>query len=224
MSAYQDAEINAARFLSRGALLGLIGRLGCTVLLLAAGFAGLAFLLDAQSTGPSKLQVNESVQLFMADRALTMIRVGLCTGLLVEVLIYLFARIATPWRRLIWVLPFFASLFGALVAWRVLSLDELEIIPKVVMLMVGGGVVLFLAVSMHATLWQASFGVAPDVTDFPYVWYLFLVMLMSAFFGGFRGWTDSTPMMREVLDYRRTHWGEQRPVESGKPATETWIQ
>jgi hypothetical protein len=224
MSGYQDAEINAGRFLNGGALLALIGRLACTVVLLAAGFAGLAFLFDAQSSGPNKLQVNDSVQLYMADRAVEMLRIGLCTGLLVEVLIYLVMRLGIPWRRVIWILPLAASLFGAVVAWRVLSLEELEIVPKIVMLMVGGGVVLFLAVSMHATLWQASFGVAPDVTDFPYVWYLFLVMMMSGFFGGFRGWTDTSPMIREVLDYRRSKWGNERPIETGKPAEETWIQ
>ena len=224
MTGYHDAEINAGRFLSGGALLALVGRLLCTVVLMAAGFAGLAFLFDAQAGGPNRLQVNDSVQLYMADRALMMLRVGLCTGLLVEVLIYLVMRLGASWRRVIWTLPLVASLFGAVVAWRVLSLEELEIIPKIVMLMVGGGVVLFLAVSMHATLWQASLGVAPEVTDFPYIWYLFLVMMMSAFFGGFRGWTDSSPMIREVLEYRQSHWGKERLIEPGTPAPETWIQ
>lgn len=224
MNLNHNLEVRASQFLAKGALLSLAGRVFCTVMLLAAGFAGLAFLADAQSTGPSRLQVNDTVQGYMAEVAARMLRIGLCIGLLCEVLIYLLARLSVPWRRLIWTAPFVASLLGGLVAWRMLSLDEVDIVPKVVMLMIGGGIVLFLAVSMHATLWQASFGVAPDVTDFPYIWYLALVMLMSAFFGGFRGWTDSSPVMREVLDYRKKQWGEERPVESGTPASEIWVQ
>ena len=65
MNVNQEVEIHASQFLAKGALLSLFGRLACTVVLLAGGFAGLAFLVDAQSTGPSKLQVNDTVQLYM---------------------------------------------------------------------------------------------------------------------------------------------------------------
>jgi hypothetical protein len=224
MSGVPNGEIQLRQFLRGSALTALIGRLVISIALIVAGFAGLSFLLDAQSTGPGRLQVNESVQGFVASRALVTARIGLSISLMVEVLLYVLTRTTASWSRLIWIVPLFWSFAGAALAWEVLWLDELDIVPKVVMLMVGGAVVLFLTVSMQATLWQAAFGVAPEVTDFPYVWYLLLVMMMSAFFGGFKGWTDASPMVREVIEYRRRNWAGEREIDVGRPVPERWIQ
>jgi len=221
---YAPPEPDVRRLLRPSALPGFVGRLCTTIALLAAGFAGLGFLYDAQSTGLGKLQVNESVTNFIIELALVAARLGFCIALMVEATLYLFLRSGASWRTILWAAPLGWSAVGAWLVWMALRLEELDVVPKIVMLMVGGGVVLYLTVSMQATLWQASFGVAPEVNDFPFVWYLTLVMMMSAFFGGFRGWTDVSPMVKRVIEYRDKNWARERPADLGRPALEGWIQ
>jgi ABC-type sugar transport system permease subunit len=221
-----DAEptLNLARLVRGWAFLGLVGRVFSTVVFICCGFAGLAFLFAAEAVGPGKLQVNDSVPQFVLRIAVEMVRIAACVGLMLELILLLLVQSKVDWRRLIFFVPLIWGLVGAGVAWRILFLDELDVTPKIVMLMMGAGVVFFLTTSMHATLWQASFDVAPEVSDFPYAWYLVLIMLMAAFFGGFRGWTDVSPIVRRVLDYKDQKWKHQPLPDNARPVQEPWIQ
>jgi len=224
MNADATTTPNLRRLLEFWPFVGFVGRTVCTIFLLTAGVAGLAFLFDAQATGPSRIQVNDSVRQYVLGVATKFMRVAAGVAILVELCLPMIVQVGATWRRTLLLLPLLWAIVGAGAVAYLFALEDVEIVQKRLMLMVGGGVVFFLAVSMHATLWQASFDVAPDVTDFPYPWYLVLVMLMAGFFGAFRGWTDVSPIVRGVLDYRKQAWGPERQVNPGKPAEDDWIR
>ena len=222
MNVDASLEPSLTRLLGVRPFIGFAARVLCTTFLLSAGIAGLAFLFDAQAVGPGRLQVNEMVRGYILGVAQSFLRTAVISALLVETTLPILSRIG--WRRVLFLLPLVFAGLGAYVVYDVFILKDLEIVQKSVMIRVGGGVVFFLAVSMHATLWQASFDVAPEVTDFPYPWYLVLVMLMAGFFGAFRGWTDVNPVVKRVLDYRERAWSGDRPINPGQPTEEEWTR
>lgn len=223
MNADAPMELGLRRLFGPRALVSALLRIGCTVFLLTAGFAGLAFLFDAQSTGPGRLQVNDAVRSYMLGVSASFLPIAIGIAIVVELTLPTILELRVPWRRTLLFVPLLWAIIGVAAAQHIFILEDVEIVPKSLMLKLGGGIVFYLAVSMHATLWQAAFDVAPEVTDFPIAWYLALVMMMSAFFGGFRGWTDVSPVVKGVLDYRNREWKKDKPPADGRPTNEAWI-
>jgi hypothetical protein len=92
------------------------------------------------------------------------------------------------------------------------------------MLAAAGALVFFLVVSLQSTMWHMTALPSEESHDFPRAWYAILVLIAACFFGGHRGWTDISPVVKRLYDYRAEHWGPNSPPHApSRESEDTWI-
>ena len=178
---------------------------------------------DAERGPKRDIQVNDGTRLYaweVAKACLLPLAASPCWSVGAAAVVILTASPVT----LQWMMPLTWGAIGGLLAYRIFGLGDDPYGPKTVMLVAGGGIVVFLGVSLHLTLWQIMAPLPIAMAhDFPITWYVILVLVLATFFGGQRGWTDISPMVKRVLEYRKQHWQDQQPPIHPQPVPEQWI-
>jgi hypothetical protein len=223
MDHHTNATNRVETHLNRRHCTGAILRIAVNAALLSVGFGGLAILNDAERGSKNTLLVGDGAWAYAVHCWAVSLQPVFCLGVLVELLVPLARRFHWSWNAILLGQPAFWCAVGAWMVWRIFALDDVMYPPKAIMVATGGGLLFYLGTSLHISLWQSMTESESKVHDFPFPWYLILVMLIAGFFGGHRGWTDISPVIQDVITYRDNTWkkSNKTPTEQ-RTTSEPW--
>lgn len=170
-----------------------------------AGFCILTFLYHAEMSGQKLVTTPDAVALSMSAAARTL-PLALLVILFIETQIILLTTYRWSWLFCQLAIPIAWSIFGLFVGYSVYQ--EPDYGPKQTMFIVGGGLVFFLCSSFHLTIWRIDRRGMSSQVPFPLLWYVYVLLLSSAFLGSLRGWTTNDSIARAVLTYRSDRWNQ----------------
>ncbi|QDU64522.1 hypothetical protein Pan216_54120 [Planctomycetes bacterium Pan216] len=140
-----------------------------------------------------------------------------------EVLIAILLRDGWKWMSCKWLVPMTAAVISAGLAWYLF--EQPFVGPKQTMLVAGGGLVGFLSAALQVVFRDSLDEEEDRHQDFPFAWYLALVVLSATFFGAMRGWVRGNPkyeiMLNRQADIQRKDAGDS-PL-NGQPVESPWV-